>query len=393
MTASRARALRFVVAMGVVSLWADLCYEGIRAAVGPYLESLGADAGTVGLIAGTGELIGYGLRWVAGRVADRSGRYWTLTFIGYGTNLVVAPLLAVVGSWQAVAVLVMMERLGKAVRSPAKSTLVSLASDEVGAGKVFGIHTAMDQLGGVGGPLVVAAVLAGGGGYRGAFAALTVAAALAVISLAVARRYQPPATVQPKPTAPWSRRAVLGYLAGVSLVAFGLADWALLSFHQERVHVWSSTWVVAAYAGAMAIEGVVALGVGRLYERWPARAAWLLAGATVVGLGYPFLALSAAPVAVAVGVVLWASVTSTVDTVAKAGIADRVPAAGRAGAYGLYYAVFGVAWWLGSATLGFAYDRSPATSAAVAVAALAAGAAVLLVVGRRTGSRASADLP
>lgn len=378
--------------MGVVSLWADLCYEGIRAAVGPYLAELGASATAVGLIAGTGELIGYALRWVVGRAADRSGRYWLLTFLGYGTNLIVAPLLAVVGSWQAVAALVVVERLGKAVRSPAKSALIAAAGDRLGSGRVFGVHTAMDQLGAVAGPLTVAAVVASGGGYRGAFAALTVAALLSVLALAYARRLQPPPAPPPAQTIVWSRRAVRGYLIGVGLIGFGLADWALLAFHQVRLGAWSSATVIAVYAGAMAVEGVVALIVGRLHDRWPGRGALVLAAVAALGAAYPLAAWSRTPALVLVGVGLWAMTTGAVDALAKAGIAERVAARARATAYGLYYAVFGVAWWLGSLTLGVAYDRAPAVAMAVAVVAMVAGAATL-VASARSGSAAPTDLP
>lgn len=391
--ADRRQAWRFVVAMGVVSLWADVCYEGMRAAVGPYLEALGARAAVVGAIAGTGELVGFGLRYVAGRYADRTGRYWPLTFLGYGTNLIVAPLLAVVGSWPAVAALVMVERLGKAVRSPAKATIVAAAAERIGAGTAFGLHTAMDQIGGVSGPLITAAILAAGGGYRGAFAALTVAAALSLVALAWARRLQPAPAARTRPDVPWSRRALAGYLAGVALCGFGMADWALLAFHQVHVRLWSPAWVIAAYAAAMAVEGVAALIVGRLYDRWPGRGAGILALALLVGAAYPLAALSTVPAAVLVGVGLWALIGAAVEAVAKAGIAERVAPAARGSAYGLYYAVYGVAWWLGSLTLGVAYDAGPRVAAVVATVALVAAAAVLVVTGRSTGPPAAADLP
>jgi hypothetical protein len=83
----RQRALRFIVALGLVSLFADVVYEGGRAILGPFLATLGASAATVGLIAGTGEFVGYGLRVVAGYVSDRTGRYWSLTFVGYGLTV------------------------------------------------------------------------------------------------------------------------------------------------------------------------------------------------------------------------------------------------------------------------------------------------------------------
>jgi hypothetical protein len=148
-----------VILLGWVSLFADLCYEGMRGAIGGYLAVLGASATAVGAVAGTGEAIGYGLRYASGALADRTQRYWALALAGYATNLIAVPLLAVAGSWPMVAVLVGLERLGKAVRSPAKSTLTSFAAADLGAGKAFAINEAINQIGGLAGPLLVAGIL------------------------------------------------------------------------------------------------------------------------------------------------------------------------------------------------------------------------------------------
>ena len=182
-TTARARARHFVFLLGWVSLFADLCYEGMRGAIGGYLALLGASATAVGLVAGTGEAIGYGLRYASGALADRTHRYWALAIAGYATNLIAVPLLALAGSWPMVAVLVGLERLGKAIRSPAKATLTSFAASELGAGKAFAINEAMDQIGGLAGPLIVAGVLAWRGetvsGYAWAFCVLAIPPAAA----------------------------------------------------------------------------------------------------------------------------------------------------------------------------------------------------------------------
>ncbi|MBU6473039.1 MAG: MFS transporter, partial [Alphaproteobacteria bacterium] len=51
--------MALVVAFGIVSLFADMTYEGMRSVVGPFLATLGASALVVGLVAGTGELVSY----------------------------------------------------------------------------------------------------------------------------------------------------------------------------------------------------------------------------------------------------------------------------------------------------------------------------------------------
>jgi len=229
--AAGARARHFVFLIGWVSLFADLCYEGMRGAIGGYLALLGASATAVGVVAGTGEAIGYALRYVTGALADRTQRYWAIAIAGYATNLVAVPLLALAGSWPMVAALVGLERLGKAVRSPAKSTITSFAAADVGAGKVFAITEAMDQIGGLAGPLLVTVILAWRGdtitGYQAAFVVLGIPAALAIAVLLRARRLYPdPRALDTRAD---DEHGALGaryrvYLAGTALVAIGLAD-------------------------------------------------------------------------------------------------------------------------------------------------------------------------
>lgn len=399
---SARQATRFVVLLGWVSLLADLCYEGLRAAVGPYLASIGASATAVGVVAGTGEMIGYALRYASGAIADRTGRYWLLTTIGYATNLAAAPLLAVTAAfttwWPLVAGLVALERLGKAIRSPAKSTLTSFAARRLGAGKTIAIAETMDQLGGLSGPLLVAAVLAlagtGATGYAAAFATLTVPAVACMVVLGRARRAFPdPRALEgsaPHAAAPDRLPARLRwYLVGVALIAIGLADWPLLAFHFERTGAFSGAWVMVMYAVAMACDGLISGVVGLWFDRVRARGgtgAQVLVVCVAASAAYGVLALiSPSRLVIVAGIALWATGRAATDAVAKALIAVYVPSAQRGRAYGLYYVVFGVAWWLGSIALGALYDRvAPAAAAGLAAGALLAGALTVAAAARRT---------
>src|SRR5215510_9624653 len=224
----RRAAMQFVVLMGVVSLFADMCYEGMRSGVGQFLALLGATGATVGFIGGLGEAIGYGLRYVTGRVADRTRAYWGLTIAGYALTGLAVPALAFAPAAWAVAILVAFERLGKAVRNPARSTLLSFAAEEVGAGWGFGLHQALDQAGAVAGPVIVTAVVWWRGddqvdSYRWAFAALAIPAAIAIALVVVSRaRYPDPRALAPARAE--EARASLGrlytrYLVGAALMA------------------------------------------------------------------------------------------------------------------------------------------------------------------------------
>jgi MFS family permease len=392
---AHARARHFVILLGWVSLFADLCYEGMRGAIGGYLALLGASATAVGLVAGTGEAIGYGLRYVSGALADRTQRYWALTFAGYATNLVAVPLLALAGSWPMVAALVALERLGKAVRSPAKSTLTSFAASDLGAGKAFAINEAMDQVGGMAGPLVVAGILAWRGetvsGYAWAFCALAIPAAITLGVLLRARRLYPdPRALD---TSSSDEHGALGpryrlYLVGIALVAIGLADWPLLAYHMQKSHVLSGQWLPVAYSAAMAVDGVAALFAGHLFDRSRAggrTGAGVVAAFVLGGAAYaPLVLLSSgdAPYLAIAGIALWSITRSATESIGKALIAAIVPRGDRGRAYGLYYLVWGIAWWGGSLVLGACYDRAPVLASGFAAAALVAGGVVVALSAR-----------
>ena len=388
----KARARRFVILLGWVSLFADLCYEGMRSAIGPYLEFLGASATAVGVVSGTGEMIGYAVRYWSGALADRTGKYWGITIAGYATNLVAVPLLAIAGNWPMVAALVALERLGKAIRSPAKSTLTSFAATDLGAGRAFAINEAMDQLGGLMGPLAVAGVLAWKGetatGFALAFVFLAIPAATSIAILLRARRLYPdPKALEEgaegEPDARFGPRYRL-YLVGVALVAIGLADWPLIAYHFGKTHVVSGAWLPVVYAAAMGFDGIVSLVAGLAFDRRRAKGttgAGVLALFVALGAAYAPLAFgasAASPYLAIAGVALWSVGHAASNSIAKAMIAAIVPRAQRGRAYGLYYLVFGVAWWAGSLLLGALYDHTRALVGITAAVAMVAGAGVIM---------------
>lgn len=388
----KARATRFVILLGWVSLFADLCYEGMRSAIGPYMAFLGTSATAVGIVSGTGEMIGYAVRYWSGALVDRTHAYWTITIAGYATNLVAVPLLALAGNWPMVAALVALERLGKAVRSPAKTTLTSFAASDLGAGKAFAINEAMDQIGGLLGPLAVAGVLAWQGetrtGFALAFALLAIPAAASVAVLLRARRLYPDPRELERDDA-GDATARLGplyrvYLVGVALVAIGLADWPLIAYHFAKTDVVGTSWLPVVYAAAMGFDGLVSLSAGLLFDRDRNRGgtgARVLALFVIVGAAYAPLAFAATattPWLAVAGVALWSIAHAATGSIAKAMIAAIVPKGQRGRAYGLFFLVFGIAWWGGSLALGALYDRSPTLAGAVASSCLAVGAGVIL---------------
>lgn len=377
---------------------------------GPFLGLLGASAATVGWVAGLGEFLGYGLRLASGWVVDRTGRYWLVTLVGYAVNLLVVPTLALAGSWELAAVLLMAERSGKGLRNPPRDAMLSFASSGMGHGRGYGIHEAMDQAGAVAGPLLVALVMSLSGSHRPAFAALLVPALLALGVLLWIRKREPeprrldrgssatgrggrdqPSPSPGEPGAPsgflaawrgFPRRFWL-YLGGVSLLAAGLADFALVAFHFQAEATMSAGWIPLAYAGAMAVDAGGALGFGWLYDR-KGPVPVLMITALVSAGAAPLLFLLDGPAVLAVGLALWGLGMGAQESVMRAVVAGMIPAERRGTAFGAFNAVYGLAWFVGSALLGMLYEQS-----LVLVAGVSAGLALLSVPVFRAAGRAA----
>lgn len=238
---SQKTALKFVILLGIVSLFADMTYEGARSITGPYLAILGANAAIVGFVAGFSELIGYAMRFVSGFLADRTGKYWTITIIGYACNVLAVPLLALAEHWWIAAILIFAERMGKAIRVPSRDAMLSHAGQKIGMGWVFGLHEALDQLGAMIGPLMITAVLYFKGSYQHGFAILLIPALLTLVVLASACFIYPhPESLEVEHSnleTKGMNSSFWIYLFGAALIAAGYADFPLIAFHFQKTAV------------------------------------------------------------------------------------------------------------------------------------------------------------
>jgi MFS family permease len=383
----RGRAVRFVILLGIVSLFADMTYEGSRSITGPYLAVLGASATAVGVVAGGGELLGYALRLVSGRVSDRLRSYWAFTIAGYVIQMAAVPALALAGSWQVAGLLIVLERVGKAIRNPAANAMVAQASTEIGRGWGFGLHEALDQVGALVGPLVVAAVLALRGDYPLAFAVLLLPAVLTVATVLAARLIYPkPQDLATKAADVQSSglpRVFWLYLGGAALVAAGFADFSLMAFHFERQGVLDPILIPLFYAAAMGVSGVASLIFGRLFDRV---GVGVLVPLTIGSALFAPLAFFGGPALAFLGVVVWGIGMGVHESIMPAAVAAMVPSARIASAYGLFNLVYGFAWFAGSALIGVVYDLSIPTVVAVSIVLELAAIPLFLRVRRLSSS-------
>lgn len=356
------RAMRFVLLVGILSFFADFTYEGARSVLGPWLATMGTSATVIGFVVGFGELLGYGLRVVSGRLADASRQFWPIAIMGYVVQMSAVPLLALVHSWQLAAILIMLERTGKAIRNPPRDVMLAGAAQRIGGyGWAFGIHEAFDQFGAMVGPLVVAGIIAVHGDYRLAFAILAIPASINLCFVGGARiafprpqdleqREADEAAVDRYPVDYWV------YLGGAGLVAAGLADYPLIAYHWSIHRVIPADWVPLLYAVAMAVSGGASLVLGRLFDRYGFR---ILIALTAVAAAFaPLVFLSARIEYAVLGAALWGMGMGVQESIIPAAVAPMVSRARRASAFGMFTAVYGVCWFAGSALTGSIYDRS-----------------------------------
>ena len=353
--------MSFIILLGIVSLFGDITYEGARAVTGPYLYQLGASAGVVGLVAGLGEFAGYSLRLASGYVADRTRAYWLLAFVGYGLILAI-PLLAFTGHWQLAVVLIILERVGKAIRNPARDTMLSYATKKVGRGWGFAVHEALDQIGAVIGPVAFAVVILSHDTYQEGFKLLFIPALLTLVVLTVARkRFPSPATleIQGGPSKHNIQaklpRVFWLYTAFALVSAAGFANFQLISYHLAANTIVSDAQIPIIYAIAMAADAVAALVVGRTYDRIGLTSLLVI---PLLTLPVAFLAFSTSYGSVLAGMALWGVVLGVHETIMRAAVADLTPIERRGFAYGVFNTMYGAGWGLGGVVMGLLYSRS-----------------------------------
>lgn len=371
--------MTFVVLFGMVSLFSDMTHESANSIRGAFLSLAGASAAVIGFVSGLGELVGYGLRYVFGRLTDRTRRYWPMVLFGYALDVVAVPALALVGrnGWVLACALLIIQRLGKAIKKPAKDTVMSFAASQEGVGKSFAIQELLDQIGAVLGPLLLYLIMLFQhsddtfSDYRMCFAFLAIPGTITLLLLWLTyKRFPHPENFEPEPKeyVPFrvSKRFVV-YILGISLFAFGFADYSLIVMHFSRQHLFTAAVLPLLYALAMLTDAASAFVFGWLYDR---HARLSLVVSTLVAAPFAVFAFLGSDVtSVVTGVVLWGIGMGAQESILKAAVATMVPKRSRATGYGIFECCFGAAWFLGSWLLGVLYDQSLVAMVIVSVAA------------------------
>ena len=353
-------ATKFVVLIGLISLFSDMTYEAARSINGSFLQILGTNGATVGIVAGLGELLGYGLRFISGYIADKTKKYWTILIAGYLLNLFSVPLLALAGFWQLAVILMITERIGKAIRTPARDALLSFGTQKMGRGWGYGLHEAMDQIGATVGPLLVSAVLFyQHQNYQMAFGILFIPAIIAVSILLYCRHLYPnPEKLEIKTTAIASQgfnKRYWIYVLAAAFIAAGYVDFPLIAYHFKAQAVMSDSVIPLFYAIAMATDAIAALIFGKMFDRTGIKT--LLLAVLLSSFFAPMVFLGGFNWAIA-GMILWGIGMGAQESILKAEIADMIPPEKRGTAFGTFNTVYGLFWFAGSTLMGYLYDFS-----------------------------------
>ena len=391
----------FIILFGIVSLFSDMTHEGASSIRGAYLSLLGASAATIGFISGLGELVGYSMRYVFGKLTDKSKQYWPMTIAGYVLDIIAVPALALVGEhgWIAACVLLVIQRMGKAIKKPAKDTIMSFAASQEGVGKSFGIQEVLDQIGAFIGPVLLYLVMLFKTEgttfeiYSTCFAVLAIPGAITLILLIVTRcKFPNPEHFEPKPKeyVPFKiKKEFILYIAGISLFAFGFIDYSIIIRHVSRTYshlasglsetiaLVSTGSLPLLYAGAMLVDAVAALFFGTMYDKNGVKA---LVWSTVISAPFAVFvfAFDSVPLLL-IGVALWGVGMGAQESILKAAVTSMVPKASRATGYGVFECSFGAFWFLGSWLMGVLYDVS--IPAMIAVSVIAQLATIPLYIG------------
>lgn len=388
---SLSQAMAFIVLFGIVSLFSDMTHEGASSIRGAYVSLLGASAATIGFVSGLGELIGYSMRYVFGKLTDKTKQYWPMTVAGYVLDVLAVPALALVGEhgWVAACALLVIQRMGKAIKKPAKDTIMSFAASQEGVGRSFGLQELLDQIGAFLGPVLLYLVMLFRTDgttfqvYSLCFALLAIPGAITILLLLVTRHKFPnPEQFEPEPKEyiPFQmKKEFILYIAGISLFAFGFIDYSLIIMHVSRTYAGLSAGLAETaslvstgtlpllYAGAMLVDAAAALFFGNLYDKKGVQA---LVWSTLISAPFAVFVFAADTVPmVLIGIALWGVGMGAQESILKAAVTSMVPKDSRATGYGIFECSFGVFWFLGSWLLGVLYEVSIPAMVIVSVAA------------------------
>ena len=371
---NRAFAVRAIIIFGVISLLGDMVYESARGANSQYFELIGISAAKVGLVFGIGEFLGYFLRLISGVISDKSKKPWAFMFIGYGM-LFFVPLMGFTKNWNVLFILILMERIGKAIRNPSKDTVLSAISEnQVGVGFAFGLQEALDQVGAFLGPLIFTAVFYFTGKntlaeYSLGYKFLFIPFVLLMLFLYYSYRVISKGNLLGKEYGREFKSEKLKpifwmYMAFTFFATLGFLNFSTLGYHMKSQNILTDGKITLIYSVAMIVDALTALIVGRLYDKLKEKSGKKNGGILVLGaiplvtLLLPFFGLTMSKSLIIISMIIFGIIMGTHETIMRSAIADITPFDKRGTGYGVFNTGYGLALFLGATITGYLYDKN-----------------------------------
>ncbi|MCL2833305.1 MAG: MFS transporter [Treponema sp.] len=362
-------AMAFVLLMGIMSGFSDMTKEGASSILGAFLSLAGASAAVIGFVSGLGEFIGYSLRLLTGWLTDKTKKYWPITIVGYIIDCMGVPLLALVprDGWILACVIIVIQRTGKAIKKPAKDTLLSFAAAQTGAGKSFAIQEFLDQIGAFIGPVMLFFIILLKKNedlfsvYTVCFAVLFIPSAITILLLLIAKhRYPEPEKFEPpqKEAVPFRmNHSFIFYMVAISLFGFGFLDFPIITMHTLKTGLIPEDTISLIYAGAMAVDAFAALFFGWLFDKKGIKVLML---STLASAPFAIFIFSMnSRWALFLGVALWGIGMGAQESILKSAVTQIVPKQTRSSGFGIFQTAFGACLFLGTWLMGVLYDVAP----------------------------------
>jgi MFS family permease len=353
------RKIIIFILLSLVSLFADMSYEGARSVAGAYMSYLGAPAIIAGAL-GIGEFLSYISRALSGflvNIKHSVRAIWSLIIIGYIVNLGVIPFLALTGKWELAFLILLLERIGKGLRVPPRDIVLSEVTVPIGRGKGFGLHELMDQIGAVAGPLLISYTIARHG-YGTGFLTLGIpsilAVALVVVAAALYIKHKSSWKTVAKKTL-YTQRFTL-FLIAVFFMNLGFLHWFLAGYHLSKTGLITAPGIALLYTVAMLTDALLALPLGYLFDKIGEK---IITASPILALSSSLVILFSSNVTlIMIGVVLWGIYMAYTEVVLRAVIPSLVSGE-ISSAYGRYYIVQALGWGSGSLMIGtlYAYNK------------------------------------
>jgi MFS family permease len=347
--------------LGIVSLFADITYEGARSIIGQYLFVLGSSSLFVGFIAGFGEFIGYFLRILFGYLADKTKNYWSFMIIGYSLNVFSVPLLAFTNNYLIVGILILLERLGKAIRTPSRDTIISFIGAKYGSGISFGIHEFLDQIGALSGPLLIFLILSlSKSNYKLSFLILIIPAILCLIFLFWTKiKFSNISEIEirgKRYESFKSSKKFWIYTIAIGFVSFGFIDFALISYHYKKINLFEPNIIAILYSIAMITDAISSIILGKLFDKFGIKV--LLISILLTSFSSPLLFLFNEKMIIFLAIILWGIGIGSQESIMRAYISNIIKKEERATAFGIFNSIYGFSWFIGSLMIGYLYSLS-----------------------------------